>query len=44
MFQIIIVLLLMQNTSSLDAQDKSTVKNIDKVIKIIKIINGVYWR
>ena len=44
MFQIIIVLLLMQNTSSLDAQDKSIVKNIDKVIKIIKIINGVHWR
>jgi hypothetical protein len=44
MLYIIVALLLMQNSSSLDLQNKSTLNNIDKVIKIIKIINGVHGR
>jgi len=44
MLQIIVALLLMQNVNSFDLEHKQTLNNMDKVVKIIKIINGVHGR
>ena len=44
MLQIIVALVLMQNVNSLDLEHKQTLNNMDKVVKIIKIINGVHGR
>jgi len=43
MLQIIVALLLMQNVNSFDEQKKETLNNIDKVVKVIRVINGD-WR
>jgi hypothetical protein len=43
MLQIIVALLLMQNVNSFDEQKKETLNNVDKVVKVIRIINGD-WR
>jgi len=43
MLQIIVALLLMQNVNSFDEQKKETLDNVDKVVKVIRIINGD-WR
>jgi len=44
MLHIIIALVLMQNVNSFDLEHKQTLNNMDKVVKIIKIINGVHGR
>ena len=44
MLHIIVALLLMQNVNSFDLEHKQTLNNMDKVVKVIKIINGVHWR
>ena len=44
MLQIIVALLLMQNVNSFDLEYKQTLNNMDKVVKVIKIINGVHGR
>ena len=44
MLHIIVALVLMQNVNSLDLEHKQTLNNMDKVVKIIKIINGVHGR
>ena len=41
MFQIIVVFLLMQNVNSFDAKNNTNFDQINKTVKIIKIINGV---
>ena len=41
MLQIIIALLLMQNVNSFDAENKPGLKQLDKTIKVIRIINGI---
>jgi len=43
MLQIIVALLLMQNVNSFDEQKKETLDNVDKVVKVIRMINGD-WR
>jgi len=43
MLQIIVALLLMQNVNSFDEQKKETLNKVDKVVKVIRIINGD-WR
>ena len=43
MLQIIVALLLMQIVNSFDEQKKETLDNVDKVVKVIRIINGD-WR
>ena len=43
MLQIIVALLLMQNVNSFNEQKKETLNNVDKVVKVIRIINGD-WR
>ena len=43
MLQIIVALLLMQNVNSFDEQKKETLNNVDKVVKVIRMINGD-WR
>ena len=44
MLQIIVALLLMQRVNSLDVQHKETLNNVDKVVKVIRIINGFNGR
>jgi len=44
MLHIIVVLVLMQNVNSFDSEYKQTFNNMDNVVKIIKIINGVHGR
>ncbi len=44
MLQIIVALLLMQNTSSFDTQNKETFNKVDKVVKVIRIMNGFNGR
>jgi len=44
MLHIIVALILMQNVNSLDSEHKQTLNNMDKVVKIIKIINGIHGR
>jgi len=44
MFQIIVALLLMQNTNSFDFKHQQTFSNVDKVIKIVRIVNGFNGR
>jgi len=44
MLQIIVALLLMQSANSLDIQHKETLNNDDKVVKVIRIINGFNGR
>tara|TARA_R100000789_G_scaffold48994_1_gene49414 strand:+ start:379 stop:513 length:135 start_codon:yes stop_codon:yes gene_type:complete len=44
MLQIIVALVLMQNVNSLDLEHKQTLNNMDKIVKVIKIINGVHGR
>jgi len=44
MLHIIVALVLMQNVNSLDLEHKQTLNYMDKVVKIIKIINGVHGR
>ena len=41
MFQIIVALLLIQNVNSFDVKHKQNFDQINKAVKIIKIINGV---
>ena len=44
MLQIIVALLLMQNVNSFDLEHKQTLNNMEKVVRVIKIINGVHGR
>ena len=44
MLQIIVALLLMQSANSLDVQHKETLNSVDKVVKVIRIINGFNGR
>ena len=44
MLQIIFALLLMQSANSLDVQHKETFTNVDKVVKVIRIMNGFNGR
>ncbi len=44
MLQIIVALLLMQSANSLDVQHKETFTNVDKVVKVIRIMNGFNGR
>ena len=44
MLHIIIALLLMQNVNSFNPQQKQTFNNMDKIVKVIQIINGVHGR
>ena len=44
MLQIIVALLLMQSANSFDPQHKETFNNVDKVVKVIRIMNGFNGR
>ena len=44
MLQIIVALLLMQSANSFDVQHKETFNNVDKVVKVIRIMNGFNGR
>ena len=44
MLQIIVALLLMQSANSLDVQHKETLNGVDKVVKVIRIMNGFNGR
>ena len=44
MLQIIVALLLMQSANSLDIQHKVTLNDVDKVMKVIRIMNGFNGR
>ena len=44
MLQIIVAVLLMQSANSLDVQYKETFTNVDKVVKVIRIMNGFNGR
>ena len=44
MLQIIVALLLMQSTNSLDIQNTNTFNKVDKVVKVIRIMNGFNGR
>ena len=44
MLQIIVALLLMQNVNSFDEQKKETLNNVDKVVKVIRLMNGFNGR
>lgn len=44
MLQIIVALIVMQSANSLDVQHKETFNNVDKVVKVIRIMNGFNGR
>ena len=44
MLQIIVALIVMQSANSLDIQHKETLNNVDKVVKVIRIMNGFNGR
>ena len=41
MMNIIIAIVLMQNVNSFDAENKPGLKQLDKTIKVIRVINGI---
>ena len=41
MMQIIVALLLMQNVNSFDVKNKPGLDQLDKTIKVIRVINGI---
>ena len=44
MLQSIVALLLMKRANSLDVQHKETLNNVDKVMKVIRVMNGFNGR